>query len=109
MNKETEKKIYVAGHKGMVGSAIVWSLIKKGFNKKLSKELVLILANGTLEILDKSFDFNNLIKKVASKNGTTEKALNFLKIDKDLSLLISQAIYKAEKRSREISKDLLWK
>ena len=82
-------------------------LIKKGFNKKLSKELVLILANGTLEILDKSYDFNDLIKKVASKNGTTEKALNFLNIDNDLSLLISQAIYKAEKRSREISKDLL--
>ena len=82
-------------------------LIKKGFNKKLSKELVLILANGTLEMLDKSLDFNDLIKKVASKNGTTEKALNFLNIDNDLSLLISQAIYKAEKRSREISKDLL--
>ena len=82
-------------------------LIKKGFNKKDSKELVLILANGTLEILGKSFDFNDLIKKVASKNGTTEKALNFLKIDNDLSLLITQAIYKAEKRSREISKDLL--
>ena len=82
-------------------------LIKKGFNKKLSKELVLILANGTLEILNKSCDYNDLIKKVASKNGTTEKALNFLNIDNDLSLLISQAIYKAEKRSREISKDLL--
>ena len=82
-------------------------LIKKGFNQQDSRELVLILADGTLEILGKSFDFNNLIKKVASKNGTTEKALNFLKIDNDLSLLITQAIYKAEKRSREISKDLL--
>ena len=29
MNKESEKKIYVAGHKGMVGSAIVTSLKKK--------------------------------------------------------------------------------
>ena len=82
-------------------------LIKKGFDKQLSKELVLILANGTLETLDSCFDFNDLIKKVASKNGTTEKALNFLKSDNNLFLLITQAIYKAEKRSREISKDLL--
>ncbi len=82
-------------------------LIKKGFSKQLSKELILILANGTLEMLEKSFDFDDIVKKVASKNGTTEKALNFLKIDNNLSLLISQAIYKAENRSREISKDLL--
>ena len=52
-------------------------------------------------------NFDDIVKKVASKNGTTEKALNFLKIDNNLSLLITQAIYKAEKRSREISKDLL--
>ena len=82
-------------------------LIKKGFNQQLSKELVLILANGTLEMLGKNFDFNDLIKKVASKNGTTEKALNFLKLDNDLLLLITKAIYKAEKRSRAISKGLL--
>ena len=34
-------------------------------------------------MLGKNFDFNDLIKKVASKNGTTEKALNFLKLDND--------------------------
>ena len=55
-------------------------LIKKGFSKQLSKELILILANGTLEVLGKSLDFNEIVKKVASKNGTTEKALNFLKV-----------------------------
>ena len=74
--------------------------------KKLSNELVFILANGTLEILEKKLNFNDLVKKVASKNGTTEKALNFLKKEK-FSLLVSQAISKAEKRSREIAKDLL--
>ena len=82
-------------------------LIKKGFSEQLSKELILILANGTLEILGKSLDFNEIVKKVASKNGTTEKALNYLKVDNNLNSLITQAIYKAEKRSREISKDLL--
>ena len=82
-------------------------LIKKGFNKKLSNELVLILASGTEEIIGKSLNFQDIIKKVASKNGTTEKALNFLNKDKKLSLLISKAISKAEKRSMEIAKDLL--
>ena len=82
-------------------------LIKRGFNKKLSSELVLILASGTVEIIGKSLNFEDIVKKVASKNGTTEKALNFLKKDKKLSFLISQAISKAEKRSMEIAKDLL--
>tara|TARA_Y100000589_G_scaffold307321_1_gene322890 strand:- start:13 stop:822 length:810 start_codon:yes stop_codon:yes gene_type:complete len=81
-------------------------LIKKGFNKKLSKELVFILANGTLDILEKSLNFDDVAKTVASKNGTTEKALNFLKKENKFSTLISQAISKAEKRSREIAKDL---
>ena len=82
-------------------------LIKKGFNKKLSNELVLILASGTVEIMGKSSNFEDVVKKVASKNGTTEKALNFLKKDKKLSLLISKAISKAEERSLEITEDLL--
>ena len=82
-------------------------LVKKGFNKKLSNELVLILANGTLEILKQNYNFDDIIKKVASKNGTTEKALNYLKNDKKLNLVISEAISKAEKRSQEIAKDLL--
>ena len=82
-------------------------LIKNGFNKKLSNELVLILVSGTLEIIGKNSNFHDIVKKVASKNGTTEKALNFLKKDKKLSLLISQAISKAERRSVEIAKDLL--
>ena len=82
-------------------------LIKNGFNKKLSNELILILVSGTIEIIGKNLNFHDIVKKVASKNGTTEKALNFLKKDKKLSLLISQAIFKAERRSVEIAKDLL--
>ena len=41
------------------------------------------------------------------KTQLLEKALNYLKVDNNLNSLITQAIYKAEKRSREISKDLL--
>ena len=81
-------------------------LIKKGFNKKLSNELILTLVSGTLEILGKSLKFEDIVKKVASKNGTTEKALSFLEKDKNLSLLVGQAISKAEERSKEIAKDL---
>ena len=82
-------------------------LIKKGFNKKISNELIFILVSGTLEILEKDLNFDDIVKKVASKNGTTEKALNFLKKGNNLSSLITQAIYNAEKRSREIAKELL--
>ena len=82
-------------------------LVKKGFNKKLSNELILILTHGTLEILGEGLDFDDIIKKVASKNGTTERALDFFKKNNNLSLLFSQAIHKAEKRSKEIAKDLL--
>jgi len=82
-------------------------LTNRGFNRKLSNELILNLADGTLEILEQGLNFEDIVKKVASKNGTTENALNHLKKEKNLSLLITQAIYKAEKRSREISKDLL--
>ena len=55
MNKETEKKIYVAGHKGMVGSAIVRSLKKKGFNNLLlasKKELDLTNQSLTYSFLE---------------------------------------------------------
>ncbi len=112
LNKETEIDFFTAFFGG--GPAYLSFfleilskiLIKKGFSKKLSNELVMILANGTLEMLDKSLNFQTLVKKVASKNGTTEKALNFLKKNNHFSLLISQAISRAEKRSKEIAKDL---
>ena len=56
MNKETEKKIYVAGHKGMVGSAIVRSLKKKGFNN------LLLVSKTELDLTNQSLTYSFLEK-----------------------------------------------
>ena len=113
LNKESQMDFFTAFFGGgpaylsYIFEILSEILIEKGFNRKLSNELVLILASGTVEIVGKSSNFQDVVKKVASKNGTTEKALNFLKKDKKLSLLISEAISKAEERSVEITEDLL--
>ena len=46
----------------------------------------------------------HLKKNVTSKGGTTEAALKILENKNGLSTLISKAIDKAKKRSRELSK-----
>ncbi len=54
MNKTS--KIYIAGHTGMVGSAIHRSLVNKGFNNFItasSKELNLIIQKSTLDFFEK--------------------------------------------------------
>ena len=40
MNKES--KIYVAGHRGLVGSAIVRNLREKGYNNLIYKTLLIV-------------------------------------------------------------------
>ena len=52
------------------------------------------------------FQYGDIVKKVASKKGTTEQAIKYLR-KKKLILLIQKAILSAEKRSEVISKDLL--
>ena len=54
INKKS--KIYVAGHKGMVGSAIVRKLKEKGFSKIIlaeKKKLKLLNQNKVLKFLKK--------------------------------------------------------
>ena len=53
-----------------------------------------------------NLQYGDIVKKVASKKGTTEQAIKYLK-EKKKSLLIQKAILSAEKRSEVISKDLL--
>ena len=52
----------------------------------------------------KSLDFSDLIKKVASKGGTTEKALMYFSKNDKLEHIINDAIKKAEKKSKDLSK-----
>ena len=76
---------------------------KSGF--KNSKNMVLQTFLGSLLLLFNEKDSpSNLKKSVTSKGGTTEAALKILENKNGLSTLISKAIDKAKKRSRELSK-----
>ena len=76
---------------------------KSGF--KNSKNMVLQTFLGSLLLLLYEKDSPiHLKKSVTSKGGTTEAALKILENKNGLSTLISKAIDKAKKRSRELSK-----
>ena len=76
---------------------------KSGF--KNSKNMVLQTFLGSLLLLLNEKDSPTHLKKsVTSKGGTTEAALKILENKNGLSTLISKAIDKAKKRSRELSK-----
>ena len=76
---------------------------KSGF--KNSKNMVLQTFLGSLLLLLSEKDSPTHLKKsVTSKGGTTEAALKILENKNGLSTLISKAIDKAKKRSRELSK-----
>ena len=82
-------------------------LVKKGFNKSESNEHIDQLIKGTIELIyEKKLNYENVIKRVASKKGTTEKALSYLNKNNGFLSLFQNAILKAEKRSEEISRDL---
>ena len=82
-------------------------LFHKGFDEKISRQLVSYLANGTVELAEmNNLQYGDIVKKVASKRGTTAQAIKYLKEKKKLILLIQKAILSAEKRSEVISKDL---
>ncbi len=76
---------------------------KSGF--KNSKNMVLQTFLGSLLLLLNEKDSPTHLKKnVTSKGGTTEAALKILENKNGLSALISKAIDKAKKKSRELSK-----
>lgn len=76
---------------------------KSGF--KNSKNMVLQTFLGSLLLLLNEKDSPTHLKmSVTSKGGTTEAALKILENKNGLSTLISKAIDKAKKRSRELSK-----
>ena len=76
---------------------------KSGF--KNSKNMVLQTFLGSLLLLLNGKDSPTHLKKsVTSKGGTTEAALKILENNNGLSTLISKAVDKAKKRSRELSK-----
>tara|TARA_Y100000994_G_C15590879_1_gene400569 strand:- start:248 stop:862 length:615 start_codon:yes stop_codon:yes gene_type:complete len=81
-------------------------LEKKNIKKKVSIELIVTLFNGTINFIEKEkIEFKDLIKRVASKGGTTEKALKYFSQNNRFDSVITTAINKAENRSKELSKN----
>ena len=81
-------------------------LKKKKINKQNSLKLIFQLLKGTINFIEKEkIGFSDLIRKVSSVGGTTEKALLYFSKNDRLELLISSAIKKAEKRSQDLSKN----
>ena len=82
------------------------NILKKRKIKEIdSNILVLKLLENTLNYIKKEkISFLGLIKRVASKGGTTQQGLDFLKKRSQLNLLLSTAIKKAELQSVKMSK-----
>ena len=82
------------------------NILKKRNIKEIdSNLLVLKLLENTLSYIKKEkISFLGLIKRVASKGGTTQQGLDFLNKRSQLKLLLSAAIRKAELQSLKMSK-----
>tara|TARA_Y100001954_G_C15784315_1_gene591631 strand:- start:775 stop:1593 length:819 start_codon:yes stop_codon:yes gene_type:complete len=77
---------------------------QNGFSKKRSQLMLENLLIGTSDLIKKKDqDFEEMIKKVTSKGGTTEKALEFLR-KKKINDIINSGIRKASIRSKNITK-----
>ncbi|HHT78340.1 MAG TPA: pyrroline-5-carboxylate reductase [Actinobacteria bacterium] len=80
--------------------------IERGVDEDTAKELVIGSMLGSGAMLDNiSNDFDEMIRKVASKGGTTEKALESFK-DNNLKEIIFDAMGKALERAYEMEDSL---
>ncbi|MEG8948149.1 pyrroline-5-carboxylate reductase [Rosettibacter firmus] len=77
---------------------------KMGFDESLASLLVKHTMHGAFHVINNSdLDLETLIKKVASKGGTTEAAFEILKKN-NFAEILSSAILRAEERSRELAR-----
>ena len=111
LDKEDEMNFFTAFFGG--GPAYICYFIKildeillaNGFKNKETKNLVLNLIVGTIDLIElEKKDFKRIINMVASKKGTTERALEYFDYENRFFELVSSAIKKAKQRSEEISK-----
>ncbi len=111
LDKEDEMNFFTAFFGG--GPAYICFFIKildkilmaNGFKNKETKNLILNLIEGTKDLIEsENKDYEKIINMVASKKGTTEKALEYLEYENRFLKLVSSAIKKAEQRSEEMSK-----
>ena len=89
-------------HKPIVGDNSNISL----YPEKVSKQLVIDTAKGSLEIVKQKNNIRGLINSVASKGGTTAEALKVLeKKNSGLYEILKKAIIAANKRAIQLSKN----
>ena len=77
------------------------SFMNMGFNKKESILYTNSLISGSAELINNNSDTNSLLNSIASKGGTTEAALKYIK-KKSIKLHIEKALEEAYKRSKKI-------
>lgn len=86
-----------------LAEAMIEAAQEAGMGEESAKELVLqTLYGSSLFLKDSGESPASLIKKVASKGGTTEAALNVFE-EKDFKGIIKKAVEKARDRSSELS------
>lgn len=84
-------------------NSLINSGISLGLDAENSKQLVIQTALGAVRILQESNEsFESLIRRVASKGGTTEAALRIFK-ERKLERIIKEAVLACAKRSEELS------
>lgn len=80
------------------------SALKLGFNKKISKDLVLYTALGSIKLIMKDKDAKYYLKKIAIKGGTTEAAIKAFERKNNFKKIINKAIKTAYLRSIKLGK-----
>ena len=73
-------------YKSLFRDLIKNTFFQKGFDEKFSRQLVSYLANGTVEFAEmNNLQYGDIVKKVASKKGTTSKAIKYLEKKKKIN------------------------
>jgi len=75
-----------------------------GIEERVAERLARATVSGTLAMLDVNFDAQTLVKRVASKGGTTEAGLEVLKNEGQSPEALAAAVHAACRRAAELSK-----
>ncbi|MFA6177719.1 MAG: pyrroline-5-carboxylate reductase dimerization domain-containing protein [Candidatus Paceibacterota bacterium] len=107
-NEDTINKVTAISGSGpayffLLADCLIKACDNLGLNKNESQQLVEKTFSAAA-ILSKESDYSSLIKKVASKGGTTEAALNIFQKE-NFSGIVSKAVLSAYKRAQELGQN----
>jgi len=106
-NEDTINKVTAISGSGpayffLLADCLIKACNGLGLSKNESKQLVEKTFSASA-ILGKEWDYSSLIKKVASRGGTTEAALNVFQKE-NFDVVVLKAVQSAYKRAQELSK-----